>query len=95
MKFLTILQISVMICTNFSQILTQEFCGVRRNAVGLTIGGKDMLRGSHPWIVALMKTVDESPPEYLCSGTLISKRHIVTGVEISRRLVSLKVLCFF
>lgn len=86
MKFLVILQIVVIICACFTQTLSQDDCGVRRNAVGLTIGGKDMLRGNHPWTIALMKTLDGSPPEYLCGGSLISKRHIVTGEENSKSL---------
>lgn len=46
---------------------------------GLAIGGSEVARGSYPWMVALMFLKEDKPPLYFCGGSLISKKHVLTG----------------
>lgn len=53
-------------------------CGSPTRQAGFIFGGNRSTRGEFPWLVALM-FAKESPPLFLCGGTLISDRHVVTG----------------
>jgi secreted trypsin-like serine protease len=39
----------------------------------------DFERGSYPWMVALMYIKDTKSPSFFCGGSLISKKHVLTG----------------
>lgn len=54
-------------------------CGVpRTQGIGLIIGGQNIERGSLPWMVALLGK-SSGRFTFFCSGTLISKKTVVTG----------------
>lgn len=54
-------------------------CGSPYNSQGLALGGKEFSRGELRWIVALMHEKTDSEPVYICGGTLITAKHILTG----------------
>ena len=58
---------------------TETTCGRADQAGGLIIGGSQVERGKWPWIVALFKTVNNDS-KFFCGGTLISNKHVVTGL---------------
>jgi secreted trypsin-like serine protease len=51
-------------------------CGKRLESAGLIYGGKATVKGSWPWLVAFTY---RSNGEFFCAGSLVSKRHVVTG----------------
>lgn len=54
-------------------------CGVPFLSRGLIYGGNEIVRGSFPWMVALMyKKNEESDSKYICGGVLISDKHVLT-----------------
>lgn len=57
-----------------------DACGVPKSSMGLIVRGGSFPRGSFPWIVALMYN-KSTPPQFFCSGTLISPAFVVTGKE--------------
>ena len=44
-----------------------------------TVGDDNFQRGDFPWIVALYTNFQNQDPEFFCTGTLISARHVITG----------------
>lgn len=60
--------------------LASQICGVPKKATGLIFGGENFDRGDFPWMVALYhKTLRKRKAEYICGGSVISDRHVVTG----------------
>lgn len=57
-----------------------DSCGRADRPTGLIIGGTQVNRGKWPWLVALFKANDS---KFLCGGTLISNKHIVSGNSVS------------
>lgn len=55
-----------------------DTCGVPKIEMGMIVQGQDFIRGSLPWIVALMH-LGFSPPAFFCGGTLISKNFVISG----------------
>lgn len=46
----------------------------------LIIGGEEYLRGALPWLVALFtQKQKKNEQKFICAGTLVSDRHVVTG----------------
>lgn len=59
-------------------------CGVPHRLRGLISGGAKFSRGRFPWMVALFYDDDDvDEPKYICGGTLISLKHILTGEILS------------
>lgn len=57
-----------------------EACGKPRNDVGLIVNGIEVMHGQFPWIVALNQT--KIGLSYFCGGTLVSLKHVITGMEV-------------
>lgn len=55
-----------------------DTCGVPKIKFGLIVQGEDFKRGSFPWVVALTN-LDSRPPNFLCSGTIISRNFVISG----------------
>jgi len=48
------------------------------------MGGKDAKEGKFPWAVALYRDnalYSQSGSQYICAGTLITKRHVMTAAH--------------
>nr|XP_053617724.1 serine protease gd-like [Plodia interpunctella] len=68
-------------------VSTQEECGVvagGNERLPLIFNGQSYSRGDWPWLVALYKRKDGSLT-FICSGTLISDRHVVTAAHCMRQ----------
>ena len=48
------------------------------------VGGDAFERGDLPWMVALTKNVENQAPDFFCTGTLVSFRHVITGNDQSQ-----------
>ncbi|XP_019878034.1 proclotting enzyme isoform X2 [Aethina tumida] len=58
-----------------------ERCGlVFSNPVGLIANGKESAPGEWPWHVAILK-IEGAQASYICGGTLIGKRHVLTAAH--------------
>jgi hypothetical protein len=55
-------------------------CGKRYGHSGLIFGGKEVKIGDWPWLVAL---VHKELNTFFCSGSLVSSRHVLTGLFFS------------
>jgi secreted trypsin-like serine protease len=66
-------------CEAFRVKRTALSCEIPSVNSGFVVGGNEVVRGSYPWMVALMKLEDNEPPMYFCGGSLISKKHVLTG----------------
>lgn len=53
-----------------------ETCGSSVRHSGFVTYGASLSRGDLPWKVALMYIENK---EFFCAGTLVSKRHVITG----------------
>lgn len=63
------------------QIRQTSSCGVPYSeGTGLIIGGKNIERGSWPWMVALL---EKPSGKFFCGGTLISETKVVTGMKVN------------
>lgn len=56
-----------------------EICGISMGATPLIVQGVRSARGSYPWHAALFKTT-ETGFEFICGGSLISDKHVLTGM---------------
>ncbi|XP_052739190.1 serine protease gd isoform X6 [Bicyclus anynana] len=68
-----------------------EQCGIviRNNANPLVVNGKPTLEGQWPWQIALYQTqlIDS---KYICGGTLVSHKHVITAAHCVTRKNSAK-----
>lgn len=55
-----------------------DVCGRPTVANSLVVRGEPVPRGAYPWLVAMFWTKNLGP-EFRCSGSLVSDRHVVTG----------------
>ena len=64
-----------------------EKCGNPKNAriqsyrTSRMVGGEDFKRGDFPWMVALTRNSNNKDPDFFCAGTLVSNRHVITGID--------------
>ena len=75
-----ILNVSKLYATVQQQTNFVRVCGKPSQAAGLIIRGKDFKRGEFPWTVALLNK-GKNPAEFFGAGTLISTRHVITGMN--------------
>ncbi|CAH1738371.1 venom protease-like [Aphis gossypii] len=76
-----------------SKLPSQATCGKRKAPSFRIMGGSDSELGAWPWMVALgYKDVNNinSSIEWLCSGTLISNTHVLTGSTCFKNPESMK-----
>lgn len=52
-------------------------CGQRQAIRGNIYRGNETVRGTHPWAAALLIKANHA---FFCSGSLISKLHVLTGM---------------
>lgn len=64
-------------------------CGKSTSSSGLVANGKNLTRGTLPWIVALMYMKKDQTLNYFCGGSLISQKLILTGRKINKFLMKL------
>ncbi|CAH2093663.1 unnamed protein product [Euphydryas editha] len=66
-------------------------CGINGNdnIVPLIEKGFSYERGEWPWLVAIYKTQKFSSLNYICAGTLISNKHVVSAAHCMKRKSSL------
>jgi len=56
------------------------FCGIpNRKSKNRIVGGQDADIGEYPWQVFVITT--ENSEQYMCGGTIVGKRHIVTAAH--------------
>ncbi|CAG7722895.1 unnamed protein product [Allacma fusca] len=71
---------------NFNYLPTFEDCG----NVGSTdniVGGRDAMHGGHPWMVRIgYRNTETNEIEFYCSGTVISRRYILTAAHCSEEI---------
>ncbi|RZC40315.1 Trypsin domain containing protein [Asbolus verrucosus] len=63
-----------------SQPSYADICGVSVVSNPLVVNGNSVLHGTFPWLVALFR-VTNTVLEYQCSGSLISKKHVLTAAH--------------
>lgn len=65
--------------TTTPQSINYEECGVTNfKTRSLVVNGDDVSEGQFPWMAAVMGKIEDEY-KYRCTGTLISKRHVVTA----------------
>lgn len=82
LKFLCFLSFFILISLSKS---VRNDCGLADQTSGLIIGGANTSQGKWPWLVALVRKSDE---KFFCGATLISSKHILTGDNGSKVLIS-------
>lgn len=56
-------------------------CGIISSKFPRVVGGFDAEAGQFPWLVALGYDVNHANPKWLCGGSIISTRHILTAAH--------------
>lgn len=59
----------------------RRHCGYPKIGRATVLGGEKFSRGDLPWMVPLFDKTFE-PLKYFCGGTIISTRHILSGLSI-------------
>lgn len=54
-------------------------CGAKFEGIGTIFGGEKAEQNSWPWLVAFLYVPKNS---FFCGGSLISKRHVLSGKKI-------------
>ncbi|XP_059481297.1 serine protease gd-like [Neocloeon triangulifer] len=62
-----------------------EFLGCGKSSstkipIQLIVNGENIAKGSYPWLSAIYEN-NERGPQFVCSGTLISKKHVITAAH--------------
>ncbi|CAB3385889.1 Hypothetical predicted protein [Cloeon dipterum] len=57
-----------------------DSCGVSHEVTNLIINGDTVAKGAWPWLSAIYK-VEETCFTFICGGTLVTKRHVVTAAH--------------
>lgn len=82
--FLAIVFCAMVRCSSIGPISHRnrdaDTCGLPNGDLGFIVhfNGQKFPRGSFPWIVALLNK-GWTPPDFICAGTLISKRFVISG----------------
>lgn len=62
-------------------IQSDESCGIVDQTYGLVIGGNQTTPHEFPWSVAIFEKVDGINFSFICGGTLITKRKVITAAH--------------
>lgn len=65
----------------FTDMPYENECGKSLSTNSLILNGNKVQVGVYPWLVAIFR-VKSIGVSYICSGSLISNKHIVTGERI-------------
>ncbi|XP_019773540.1 serine protease gd isoform X2 [Dendroctonus ponderosae] len=77
-----------------------EICGRPLTTNSLIVNGATVARGAYPWLVAIFKQMNygQYGLSYICSGSLISDRHVVTAAHCVKqettRAKASEIVCF-
>ncbi|KAF7271762.1 hypothetical protein GWI33_015405 [Rhynchophorus ferrugineus] len=76
-----------------------NICGRPIATNSLIVNGHSVPKGAYPWLVAIFRQLENLSLNYICSGSLISNRHVVTAAHCvkvdSRRIKPTELLCVF
>lgn len=61
-------------------------CGLAEDVTPLVVHGKPTKSGQYPWLTAIFHLEEDGSYKFRCAGSLLSKRHIITG--------KLKIVCY-
>lgn len=71
----------VVVCIQLTVVAVKaDTCGGATRQSGYIYGGTQSSRGEFPWMVALM-FARVNPPTFIGGGTLVSSRHVITGMK--------------
>lgn len=59
----------------------QDICGTTSLVTRLSINGISTSVGQFPWVVPLFKRQSGEDPEYFCTGTILTRRHLLTAAH--------------
>lgn len=71
----------LLIVSAFAVIVESQECGVVKYTSELIFGGQTSKKGAWPWLVALH---DMTTEEFFCGSTLVSDKHILTGMQTNQ-----------
>ncbi|XP_066251859.1 uncharacterized protein [Euwallacea similis] len=76
-----------------------DICGKPITTNQLIVNGETVPRGAYPWLVAIFRQLENLSLSYICSGSLISDRHVVTAAHCVkleyRRVKPNEIVCIF
>jgi secreted trypsin-like serine protease len=67
---------------------SDELCGVTDKSAGLVVGGNDIEANEFPWGVAIFQIMNRTDSKFICGGTLITKRKVITAAHCLHRKYS-------
>lgn len=71
-----------LVCMKVSlAIKSDENCGVVDETEGLVIGGEEVIPNEWPWSVAIFHKVDGVKFQFICGGTLVTRRKVITAAH--------------
>ncbi|XP_066153998.1 serine protease gd-like isoform X3 [Euwallacea fornicatus] len=77
----------------------KDICGKPIATNQLIVNGETVPRGAYPWLVAIFRQLENLSLSYICSGSLISNRHVVTAAHCVkleyRRVKPNEIVCIF
>ncbi|XP_073840714.1 uncharacterized protein [Musca autumnalis] len=73
----------IVLTTTQAPSTTVETCGISRGNTNRVVGGAEAKRGAYPWMAALGYRDELSPSvlKYLCGGSLVSSKYILTSAH--------------
>ncbi|KAL1502648.1 hypothetical protein ABEB36_007762 [Hypothenemus hampei] len=76
-----------------------ETCGRPLATNSLIVHGQRVPRGAYPWLVAVFRQLENLSLTYICSGSLVSEKHVVTAAHCLkleyRRVKPNEIVCVF
>ncbi|CAG9768067.1 unnamed protein product [Ceutorhynchus assimilis] len=76
-----------------------DVCGRPITTNSLIVNGQTVPRGAYPWLVAIFRQLENLSLNYICSGSLISEKHVVTAAHCVkleyRRVKPTEIVCVF